>query len=90
MRIYNPVKSHFNTSGYYNAVTDNIVEDLFQRKSDDSLFIQTVDVITHCLYRQEIAKGSLKKYGVERYFSLLEPILLKEAAKMDAMGIVRK
>ena len=88
MRVYNPVKSHY--SGYYNALTDNIVEDLFQRRSIDSYFIQTVDVIVHSLYRQEFPKGSLKKFGVEKYFKLIEPIFLKEASKSDPLGIVRK
>lgn len=88
MRIYSPVKSHF--SGYYNAATDNIIEDLFQRRSDDSYFIQTVDVLAHCLYRKELPKGSLKKYGVEKFFQIIEPICLKEASKGDALGIVRK
>lgn len=88
MRIYSPVTSHF--GGYYNAATDNIIEDLFQRQSHDSFFIQTVDVIAHSLYRKEIPKGSLKKFGVEKYFDFIEPILLKEAAGYDKFGIVRK
>jgi hypothetical protein len=88
MRVYNPIPSQF--EGYYNAPTDNILEDLFQRSSHHSYFIQSVDVIAHLLYRQEYPKGSLKKFGLEKLFSKLEPILLKEAARNDPLGIVRK
>ncbi|MEZ4826097.1 MAG: DUF3800 domain-containing protein [Bacteroidia bacterium] len=88
MRVYNPTPSHF--QGTYNAPTDSIIEDIFQRSSHHSYFIQTVDVITHALYRKEYPKGSLKKYGLEYQFKKLEPILLKEASKNDEYGIVRK
>ncbi|MBL7913209.1 MAG: DUF3800 domain-containing protein [Bacteroidia bacterium] len=89
MRIYNPVKSHF-YDGPYNAPSDNIIEDVFQRNSKDSYFIQTVDVVTQLLYRKEYPKGSLKKYGLERQFDLLHPVLLLEASRNDPFGIVRK
>jgi hypothetical protein len=88
MRVYNPVPSLF--SGFYNAPADSIIEDLFQRSSHNSYFIQTVDVIAHLLYRHEVPKGSLKKFGIEHLFAILEPILLKEAARNDKLGIVRK
>lgn len=88
MRVYNPIPSHFGAS--YNAPTDSIIEDLFQRNSQHSYFIQTVDVIAHVLYRKEYPKGSLKKFGLEYFFDILDPVLLKEAAKGDDFGIVRK
>ncbi len=88
MKVYNPVPSHFGKA--YNAPTDNVLEDLLQRSSHHSYFIQTVDVIAHILYRKEHPKGSLKKYGLELLFDTLEPILLKEAARGDKLGIVRK
>lgn len=89
MRVYNPISSHF-TSRFYNAPVDNIIEDIFQRSSHHSYFIQTVDVIAHLLYRQEYPKGSLRKYGIENLFKRFEPILLKEASKSVELGIVRK
>lgn len=88
MRVYNPVPSHF--SGSYNVPTDNIIEDIFMRSSHHSYFIQSVDVITHLLYRKEFPKGSLRKFGLENQFQKLDPILLKEASKNDEFGIVRK
>ncbi|MBC7776838.1 MAG: DUF3800 domain-containing protein [Phycisphaerae bacterium] len=89
MRIYNPVKSHFNP-GTYNAPVDNILEDVFQRDSSTSYFIQTIDVVAHLLYRKEYPKGSLKKFGVENLFDCVSPIILKEASKSDPLGILRK
>ena len=88
MRVYNPIPSHF--TEYYNAPTDNIIEDSFMRNSKNSYFIQTVDAIAHCLYRREKPRSSLKKYGVDTFFNYIEPILLKEASKNDDYGIVRR
>lgn len=89
MRVYNPVKSHY-TEGSYNAPVKHIIEDLFQRSSHHSYFIQTVDVVAHLLYRKEFPKGSLKKFGIEHLFEKLQPVLLLEASKEDPLGIVRK
>jgi hypothetical protein len=89
MRVENPVISHFVGTGYH-LPTNNIIEDIFERRSLDSYFIQTVDVIAHCLYRMEHPKGSLRKFGVHHFFTNLEPVLLKEASRNDELGIVRK
>ncbi|RNI28190.1 DUF3800 domain-containing protein [Rufibacter immobilis] len=89
MRVYNPVASHFNAS-YHNPVIDNIIEDVFYRDSAHSHIIQAADFVAHTLYRKEYPKGSLKKYGLDRAFNLLEPILLKQASTADPLGIVRR
>lgn len=89
MRVYNPLPSHYSNNNY-NSPIDNIIEDPFSRNSNQSYFIQTVDVIAHLLYRKEYPKGSLKKFGLEHQFIKLNPILLKQASKNDNLGIVRK
>lgn len=89
MRVYNPLPSHYSNKSY-NSPIDNIIEDPFSRNSNQSYFIQTVDVIAHLLYRKEYPKGSLKKFGLEHQFIKLNPILLKQASKNDNLGIVRK
>lgn len=89
MRLYNPIPSHFSDTSY-NAPIDSILEDIFSRSSHHSYFIQSVDLIAHCLYRKEYPKGSLRKYGLENQFQKFEPLLLKEACKSDEYGIVRK
>lgn len=88
MRRYNPIPSKF--KGTRNLVTDSILEDPFMRDSKHSYIIQAVDAVCHVLYRKEYPKGSLKKYQMEQYFDLLEPVLLKEAAINDTLGVVRK
>jgi Protein of unknown function (DUF3800) len=93
MRVYNPVPNMYpSTSGqsFRQIPTDNIIEDVIMKASDKSYFIQAVDTVAHCLYRREQPKGSLKKYNIEVFFNFLEPILLKEAAKTDKDGIVRR
>jgi hypothetical protein len=87
MRVYNPMPSKY--GGFYQALTNNIIEDVFSRDSKHSYFIQAVDVIAHCLYRKEYPKGSLKKYNADRFFDEVEPLLLKEANAGDPLGIVR-
>ena len=88
MRVYNPVPSKF--GNYYQALTNNIIEDVFSRDSGNSYFIQAVDVIAHLLYRREYPKGSLKKYQIDTFFDSLDPILLKKATVADELGIVRE
>jgi hypothetical protein len=85
MRILNSYNSQFPKE----TLTYNIIEDLFQRSSQHSYFIQSVDIIAHALYRMEFPKGSLKKFGAEKYFLHLLPILLQEANPNDALGIIR-
>lgn len=87
-RIYNPMPSYFGVP--YNSPIERVIEDIVHRKSHHSYFIQTCDVIAYLLYRQEFPKTSLKKYNVDKYFSSIEPILLKEASRSDKFGIVRK
>lgn len=88
IRVYNPSQSA--SGGLHDAPVTNIVEDLFQRASHHSFFIQTVDIVSHCLYRQEFPKGSLSKYRMHWQFQKLESVLLKEASKDDKYGIIRK
>ena len=89
MRIYNPIPSIYSENSY-NAPINNVIEDTFSRSSVHSYFIQSIDVVAHLLYRKEFPKGSLKKYGLEKQFIRLEPVLLKKASNTDEYGIVRK
>ncbi|MCF7939849.1 MAG: DUF3800 domain-containing protein [Spirochaetales bacterium] len=89
MRKYNPVPSRY-SSNYKNVVTDNIIEDPILRDSKHSYFIQVADIITYALFQFLYPKGSLKKYGLNRIFLFLEPILLKEASSSNEFGIVER
>lgn len=88
MRIYKPVLPQ--SIGTSQAPTDNILEDPFTRNSKHSYFIQAVDCIAQALYRKEFPKASLKKYGIDRFFEYLEPLLLRTTDEQDKYGIVRK
>ncbi|MCW7468192.1 DUF3800 domain-containing protein [Leptospira kanakyensis] len=87
MRIYNPVPSLYSSKPRM-ANINQILEDPVIRKSEHSYFVQIADLIAHALYRNLYPKGSYKKYNVDRLFDILDPILLKEASKKDARGIV--
>lgn len=88
MRVYNIIPSLYGQP--YNSPITKILEDVFIRQSEHSLFIQTVDVIAQLLYRREYPKTSLKKYNLDIMFNNLKTILLLEASKNDDFGIVRK
>jgi hypothetical protein len=88
LHVYNPTPSH--TGGYYNYPLVQVLEDPFHRDSRNSYFTQIADVVAHLLYRREYPKGSLRKFGIERLFEQIEPLLLKEASKSDPLGVVRK
>ncbi len=88
MRVYNWMPSHYGKP--YNRPVEHVIEDPFHRDSKHSYFTQAADVIAHSLYRMEYPKGSLQKFGLDRGFRYLEPILLKEASSGDPLGIVRK
>jgi len=87
LRKFNPVPSHY--GGSYSFLLKSIIEDPFHRDSKDSYFIQFCDLIVYALYRKEKPKGSFRKYNGERLFDYIEPILLKEATRKDALGIIR-
>ena len=88
MRTINPTYSIYAQSPN-KTLTNNIIEDLFQRSSQHSYFIQSVDIITHALYRMKFHKGSLRKFGVEKYFLHLKPILLQHADNNNSLGLIR-
>lgn len=89
MRVYNPVPSKFGGAPRQ-MPTSNIIEDVFNRDSRHSYFIQAVDAVVHILYRREYPKSSLKKYNLDKSFLDLDSILLKAASTTDDYGIVRK
>ncbi len=86
MRLNTPTGTdiQLHSNGYH------IIEDVFQRASHHSYFLQSADVISHLLYRKEFPKGSLKKYGMEFLFDRFSPILYRDSSSADILGIVRK
>lgn len=87
MRLHHYVPSAYGTRGL-SANASSILEDPNMRSSDQSLFIQVADLVSHALYRKLYPKGSLKRLNVDRLFDLADPVLLKQASTYNLQGIV--
>lgn len=94
MHVYNPIPSEYGVwqdTGRMakNIPIDRIIEDPFFKRSDQSYFIQLVDFCAYALLRRERPIPLKKKYGLDRAFQLLHPILVLEASARDPEGIIR-
>ena len=94
MGVYNPIPSAFgkwDESGQVtkNIPTDRILEDPFFKKSERSYFIQLVDFCGYALLRRENPLPSKTRYGLDKAFASLAPILVREASRKDPDGIIR-
>jgi len=94
MAVYNPIPSKYGGWGDDGSPSKNIpiqriLEDPVFKKSDQSYFIQLVDCCAYALLRRERPIPSRSKYGLEKAFSILDPILVKEASSYDPEGIIR-
>ena len=72
-----------------NIPINRIVEDLIFKESQRSYFIQLADFCAFALLRQENPVPSRSKYGIDKAFATLEPILVREASTKDPLGIIR-
>jgi len=94
MCAYNPIPSQFGVwrdTGLpsKNIPLDRIVEDPFFKRSAQSYFLQLVDFCAYALLRREHPLPSKTKYGLDKAFALLSPILVREASRHDPEGIIR-
>lgn len=71
--IYTRLVRRMQTS--QNGAIDHIVEDPFFKRSDQSYFIQLSDFCAYALLRQERPIESKTRYGLDRAFNLLNPIV---------------
>ncbi|MEN2981223.1 MAG: DUF3800 domain-containing protein [Thermus sp.] len=88
MRVFNPVPIASSAGGCHHIPVTRVMEDPIIRDSTDSYFIQFCDLVAHSLYRKMHPKGSYRRYGVEKLFDKLDPILLKSASRSNSQGIV--
>ena len=49
IRNFNPITSLFDTNSYYNSPIKNMVEDILEKDSSDSYFIQINDFISYII-----------------------------------------
>ena len=94
MYVYNPIPSKFGVwldSGrtWKNIPLDRIVEEPFFKDSAQSYFVQLVDFIAYALLRREHPLPSKSRYGLDKAFSELDSILVREARRSDPEGIIR-
>jgi hypothetical protein len=73
-----------------NITTDRIVEDPVFKASARSYFLQLVDCVAFALLKQEVPPTpAIEKYGVDKMFPVLGPVLYTKASPRDPQGIVR-
>ena len=72
-----------------NVPLRRIVEDPFFKDSTQSHFVQLVDFSAYALLRKEHPLASKNKYGLDKAFGRLAPILVREANTKDPEGIIR-
>ena len=100
IRVYNPIPSNYNY-GNYNSPIKNMIEDIFEKESKDSYFIQIADVISYIVHLYYIGlvyddefpnriKDYINKDDVIRYLELLKEkgILNLKASTSNKYGIV--
>lgn len=94
MHVFNPIPSqfgHWAETGkpHKNIPIDRILEDPFFKDSRMSYFIQLADFCAYALLRRELPVESKNKYGINKGFAQLSPILVREASRYDPEGIIR-
>lgn len=89
MRRHNPVPNSLNLSpGYRMMPTQWVIEDAIHRDSAHSYFIQLADVNAYFLSQKFQTNQYIKRKGGRNYLDRLTPVLLKQASKSHALGIV--
>jgi len=94
MYVFNPIPSRFGVwqetgTSWKNIPLERIVEDPFFKDSSQSYFVQLVDFCAYALLRRENPIPSKARYGLDKSFNLLSPILVTEATRKDPEGIIR-
>lgn len=94
LSVYNQIPSQFGSwpggGRAKNIALVRIIEDPIFRDSKDSYFLQLVDFVTFALLKREVpATEFIKKWGYEKLFDKLKPVLCIAASPRDPCGIVR-
>jgi Protein of unknown function (DUF3800) len=76
-------------TGSRNLILQRVVEDPNFRNSEDSYFVQSVDLTAYLLQQHLAPSKFMKKKSAQNYFDRLDPILCKVSSRSDPRGIVR-
>jgi hypothetical protein len=93
--VYNPVPSMYGKwpdgNTLKNIPLDHVLEDIFFRKSHESIFIQMADFCAYALFRSEYPLPSKAKYKLETAFDELHHICEPRCFAKDhrKLGIIR-
>lgn len=98
IRNFNPISSHFDFT-YYNSPIKNMIEDILEKDSKESYFIQVSDFISYVvnLYykyvikRQQMPKrisSWLKTEDIEKLMEILKSIFNTQASSSNEYGLV--
>lgn len=101
IRVYNPIPSKFDWTISYNSPIKNMIEDIFEKESKDSYFIQIADTlsyIVHLYYITSICnqdlpnrvKELLNEEDIIKYLDMLKEkeVLNLRASTSNKYGIV--
>lgn len=88
MRAFNYVPSRFEGGVPRRILISRVLDDPVPRASPHSYYVQMADLIAFALARRDFPRGSLRRFGFEGYFDLLDPLLLREASQHDPQGVV--
>lgn len=97
IRNFNPISSHYST--YYNAPIKNLIEDILEKNSNDSYFIQISDFISYIinLYYKYVYLGKelpnriknwLNISNIKKLVDILLPIYNVKASNDNKYGLV--
>jgi hypothetical protein len=89
MRAFNYIRSAKSTGRlFHNILLTQILDDPAPRNSKHSYIVQLADMVAFALARRDFPRPKLKPYGFEKFFDILDPVLLKSANPSDPHGIV--
>ena len=83
IRNYNPITSMFNKDTYYNAPIKNMIEDILEKDSEESYFIQVCDFVSYIVnlyYKYVVKKKKLPK-RIEEWLTTTDIITLMNILK---------
>ena len=83
IRNYNPITSMFNNDNYYNSPIKNMVEDILEKDSKESYFIQICDFVSYIvnLYYKYVVKGKKMPKRIEEWLTTNDIIILMKILK---------
>ncbi len=94
LSVFNYIPSQFGSwpggAKAKNIATDRIIEDPVFRESEDSYFLQLIDLVSFSLLKREVPPSPfVLQWGYHRLFDRLRPVLCIAASPSDPCGIVR-